>query len=81
MRHGLTIGELALLFNDEFGIDCDLSVIKMRHYDRGFYYDATGLAFPFPSPNMPTLDTAIVYPGRCSLRGRTSPKGAYDKAV
>lgn len=75
MRHGLTIGELATLFNSEFSIGCDLTVIKMEGYDKGSYYDDTQLTFPFPSPNMPTLDTAIVYPGQVIFEGTNISEG------
>ncbi|MGB8454077.1 MAG: DUF1343 domain-containing protein [Anaerocolumna sp.] len=60
-RYGLTIGELALLFNKEFHIDCDLIVIPMKGWERNMDYDDTGLIWISPSPNMPTVDTAFVY--------------------
>src|SRR5215475_12940782 len=63
MRHGMTIGELAQLFNTEFGIGANLEVIRMEGWERELYFDATGLPWVIPSPNMPTIDTAIVYPG------------------
>jgi uncharacterized protein YbbC (DUF1343 family) len=75
IRHGMTIGELAMLFNDEYGIGCDLKVVKMSGYERRSYYDETGLKFPFPSPNMPTLDTAIVYPGQVIFEGTNISEG------
>ena len=62
-RHGMTIGELALLFNSQFGIGCDLEVIPMRNWKRWMYYDQTGLLWRNPSPNMKTLNGAILYPG------------------
>ncbi|HOG30017.1 MAG TPA: DUF1343 domain-containing protein, partial [Vicinamibacterales bacterium] len=62
MRHGMTIGELAALFNDHFGIGADLTVVRMEGWARSQYFDQTGLPWVMPSPNMPTLETAIVYP-------------------
>lgn len=62
-RHGMTVGELARLFNVEFGINCDLTVVPMSGWQRSMYYDQTGLAWIDPSPNMRNLDAAILYPG------------------
>lgn len=62
-RHGMTVGELAGLFNEEFGIGCDLTVIPMRNWRRWMYWDDTGLLWVNPSPNMKTLNGAILYPG------------------
>ncbi|CAI2717669.1 exo-beta-N-acetylmuramidase NamZ family protein [Nitrospina watsonii] len=80
-RHGMTAGELACLFNEQFGIGCDLGVIHMEGWQRDMWYDQTGLTWIAPSPNMPTLSTATVYPGMCLLeatqlsegRGTTQP--------
>jgi uncharacterized protein YbbC (DUF1343 family) len=69
MRHGMTIGELARLFNDAFGLGAPLEVIAMEGWRRDLYADATGLPWVMPSPNMPTLDTAIVYPGTVLFEG------------
>jgi uncharacterized protein YbbC (DUF1343 family) len=69
MRHGMTIGELALLFNEHFGIGASLEIVKMEGWRRDMYADATGLPWVMPSPNMPTLDTAIVYPGTVLFEG------------
>ena len=69
MRHGMTIGELSRLFNEHFGIGASLEVVKMEGWTRGMYADATGLPWVMPSPNMPTLDTAIVYPGTVLFEG------------
>jgi uncharacterized protein YbbC (DUF1343 family) len=69
MRHGMTIGELARLFNVHFGIGADLRVVDMHGWSREMYHDATGLPWVMPSPNMPTLDTAIVYPGAVLFEG------------
>jgi uncharacterized protein YbbC (DUF1343 family) len=69
MRHGLTIGELARFFNDACGIGAELTVVPMDHWNRAMHYDETGLPWVMPSPNMPTLDTAIVYPGTVLFEG------------
>ncbi len=64
IRHGLTVGELAGLYQAEAGLTkLDLSVIKMTHYRRAMWFDETGLPWTPPSPNLPTLATATVYPG------------------
>ncbi|HVH55494.1 MAG TPA: DUF1343 domain-containing protein [Vicinamibacterales bacterium] len=69
MRHGMTVGELASLFNHQFGIGAELHVVTMDGWTREMYYDATALPWIMPSPNMPTLDTAIVYPGAVLFEG------------
>jgi uncharacterized protein YbbC (DUF1343 family) len=74
-RHALTVGELARLYNTTFGIGCDLEVIACEGWRRSTYFDATGLPWVMPSPNMPTLDTAIVYPGMCLLEGTNVSEG------
>jgi uncharacterized protein YbbC (DUF1343 family) len=63
VRHGMTIGELARLFNDERKLGCDLRVIKMQNYRRTMWFDATGLKWVNPSPNMRSLAEATLYPG------------------
>src|SRR6266850_3463733 len=75
MRHGMTIGELAQLFNTEFGIGADLEVIDIHGWTRGMYFDVTELPWVMPSPNMPTLDTAIVYPGTVLFEGTNVSEG------
>lgn len=70
-RHGLTIGELALLFNNEFGIGCKLEVIPMSGWQRTMYWQDTGLPWVMTSPNIPTYDTTLVYPGS-GLLGATN---------
>ncbi|MGE5199360.1 MAG: exo-beta-N-acetylmuramidase NamZ domain-containing protein [Rhodospirillaceae bacterium] len=75
MRHGMTIGELALLFNTHFGIGADLDVVGMDGWSRDMYFDDTGLPWVMPSPNMPTLDTAIVYPGAVLFEGTQVSEG------
>ena len=76
MRHGMTIGELARLFNDRFGIGADLEVVTMQGWERTMYYDETEVPWVMPSPNIPTLDTAIVYPGTVVFEGVMSRKAA-----
>ena len=75
VRYGLTIGELALLMNTEFSIHADLTVVPLRGWRRDLWYDQTGLPWVMPSPNMPTLDTAIVYPGMCLIEGTNLSEG------
>ncbi len=83
-RHGLTIGEVARLVRagipwggERFAkpLDCDLQVVAMRGWKREDLFDATGLPWVLPSPNMPTLDTALVYPGLCLLEGTNISEG------
>ena len=75
MRHGLTIGEIARLFNEHFGIGAKLEVIRMEGWTRDLYADQTGLPWVLPSPNIPTLDSAIVYPGTVLLEGTNVSEG------
>lgn len=75
MRHGLTIGELALMFNQQFGINCDLEVVKMEGWQRHMFYEETRLPWVLPSPNMPTVDTAAVYPGAVLFEGTQVSEG------
>jgi uncharacterized protein YbbC (DUF1343 family) len=75
MRHGLTIGEAARVFNDHFGIHAAVDVVPMDGWSRSMYYDATGLPWVLPSPNIPTLDTAIVYPGAVLFEGTLLSEG------
>ena len=75
MRHGMTIGELARLFNGEFGIGADLEVVPMEGWRRDMYFDATALPWVMPSPNMPTVDTAVVYPGSVLFEGTNVSEG------
>jgi uncharacterized protein YbbC (DUF1343 family) len=65
IRHGMTMGELAGLFNREYGIGCDLQVIPMSGWHRSMWHDQTALPWGRPSPAMRSLDSAIVYPGMC----------------
>jgi len=63
VRHGLTVGELARLYNDERHLGCDLRVIKMENWQRAMWFDATGQTWVNPSPNMRSLTEAALYPG------------------
>ncbi|MGB6388539.1 MAG: DUF1343 domain-containing protein [Methyloceanibacter sp.] len=75
MRHGMTIAELAKLFNEHHGIHADLEIVPMEGWSREMYWDATDLPWVMPSPNMPTLDTAIVYPGTVLFEGTRLSEG------
>ncbi|MEW9108334.1 MAG: DUF1343 domain-containing protein [Cytobacillus gottheilii] len=75
LRHGMTVGELAKLFNEEFEIGADLQVVEMKGWKRSMYYDDTPLEFVMPSPNMPTLDTALAYPGGALIEGTNISEG------
>ena len=76
---GLTLGELCKLCNDEgwlaHGKKAELHVVPMDHWRRSMWYDQTGLAWTPPSPNMATLETALVYPGTCLIEGTTLSEG------
>ncbi len=69
LRYGLTVGELAMYYNDLFGMNVDLAVIKMSGWKRYMYYDQTKLLWNTPSPNLPSLDHTILYEGFCLLEG------------
>jgi len=73
--HGMTVGELASYFNEEFDIGADLRVVELDGWERDVWYDATDLPWVYPSPNMPTLRTATVYPGTCFFEGTTLSEG------
>jgi uncharacterized protein YbbC (DUF1343 family) len=75
LRHGMTIGELARLFNDAFGIGASLDVMPLGGWRRSMYYDETGVPWIIPSPNLPTLDSAIVYPGAVLFEGTGLSEG------
>jgi uncharacterized protein YbbC (DUF1343 family) len=79
-QHGMTIGELAQLFNGEFlpeavGAQVDLEVVALRGWFRDMWYEETGLPWVLPSPNMPTVDTAVVYPGTCLFEATALSEG------
>lgn len=75
MRHGLTMGELARLFDHVFGLGCDLSVVTMENWKREMLWHQTGLRWIMPSPNMPSPDTAMVYPGQIIWEGTNISEG------
>ena len=75
VRHGRTIGELARQFRDEAFPKCRLSILPMKNWERAMWFDQTGLPWVMPSPNMPTLDTATVYPGMCLLEATNISEG------
>jgi uncharacterized protein YbbC (DUF1343 family) len=74
-RHGMTVGELARLFNEHFEIGCDLEVITMEGWQREFWHDDTDAPWVLPSPNMPTLDSATVFPGTVHFEGTQVSEG------
>lgn len=75
MRHGMTAGELALMFNQEFKIGCELEVVRMEGWRREMWYEDTNLPWVIPSPNIPTVDTAVVYPGSVMVEGTNVSEG------
>jgi len=75
IRHGLTIGELALLYRSERRLNVDLTVISCEGLRREMLFPETGLPWVMPSPNMPTFDTALVYPGQCLIEGTNLSEG------
>jgi uncharacterized protein YbbC (DUF1343 family) len=75
MRHGMTIGELARLFNGYFGIGARLDVVPMAGWTRRLLWDETGLPWVMPSPNIPTLDSAVVFPGTVLVEGTMASEG------
>jgi uncharacterized protein YbbC (DUF1343 family) len=75
MRHGLTIGEAARLFNDHFSLNAAVDVVPMDGWRRSMYFDETGLPWVLPSPNIPTFDTTIVYPGGVLFEGTELSEG------
>jgi uncharacterized protein YbbC (DUF1343 family) len=75
MRHGMTIGEIARLFNEHFGIGADLDVVSMEGWHRSMYFPDTGLTWIISSPNIPTTDTTLVYPGAVLFEGTNVSEG------
>jgi uncharacterized protein YbbC (DUF1343 family) len=75
IRHGMTVGELARMFQAECSIDIDLTVIRAEGWERSMLWRETGLHWVLPSPNMPTADTALVYPGGCLIEGTNLSEG------
>jgi uncharacterized protein YbbC (DUF1343 family) len=75
VRHGLTIGEMALLFREERALQVEVEVVRMRGWERSMAFEDTGLPWIQPSPNMPSVDTAFVYPGGCLIEGTNLSEG------
>jgi uncharacterized protein YbbC (DUF1343 family) len=75
IRYGMTVGELAQLMNAEAHLGCDLRVVPMKGWKRSHWFDKTRLQWILPSPNMPTLATATVYPGTCLIEGTNLSEG------
>ena len=75
IRYGMTVGELARLFNHEGELECDLRVVPMQGWHRSRWFDETGLVWVPPSPNMPTLTTATLYAGFCLVEGTNLSEG------
>ena len=74
-RHGMTVCELGQMFNAHFGIGCELECVPMQGWSRQLWYDETDAPWVMPSPNMPTLDTATVFPGTVHLEGTDMSEG------
>jgi uncharacterized protein YbbC (DUF1343 family) len=74
-RHGMTVGELAKLFNEKFGIGADLTVIRVENWSRGQWFDQTGLTWVNPSPNLRSLAALTNYPGTVYFEGTTLTEG------
>src|SRR5687767_2197385 len=74
-RHGMTLGELAGLYNEHFGIGCELEVVKMQGWRREMWFEETGLPWVLPSPNIPTVDTCVVFPATVYLEGTELSEG------
>ena len=68
-RHGMTVAELALMFNKEFGIGCKLEIVPLKNWQRDAYFDECSLIWHPTSPNIPTADTALIYSGLCLFEG------------
>ncbi len=75
VRHGMTVGELAMMFAHELDLSLEMDVVPMRGYRRAMDFEDTGLPWVLPSPNMPTVDTAYVYPGGCLIEGTNLSEG------
>jgi len=75
MRHGMTVGELAKFFNTDFELHCELEVITMDNWSREDFYDETDAPWVMPSPNMPTVDTSVVFPATVYLEGTQVSEG------
>ncbi len=74
-RHGMTVGELARMFHEHFDVKCELEVIDMEGWKRDYWMDETDAPWVMPSPNMPTVETATVFPGTVHLEGTQVSEG------
>ncbi|MCM0649032.1 DUF1343 domain-containing protein [Clostridium swellfunianum] len=74
-RYGLTIGEMAKFMNKEFNINCNLEIVKLEGWNREAYFDDTDLLWINPSPNMPSVKTAVLYNGTCLFEGTNISEG------
>ncbi len=74
-RHGMTCGELAKLFNEHFGIGCELEVVAMEGWSREMWFEETHLPWVLPSPNIPTVDTCVVFPATVHIEGTELSEG------
>jgi uncharacterized protein YbbC (DUF1343 family) len=74
-RHGMTVGELGHYFQAHCGVACELEVVRCEGWQRSMWFDETGLPWVYPSPNMPTLETATIYPGMCLIEATTLSEG------
>lgn len=75
VRHGMTMGEMATFFRDDLGVDAVIEVVRCDGWQRHQYLDETAVPWVYPSPNMPTLETAILYPGMCLIEGTNLSEG------
>ena len=75
LRHGMTVGEMAIMFNEAFDIRCRLSVVRMDGWKRSWWYDETGAFWVLPGPNVATLDSATLNPGTCLIEGTNVSEG------
>jgi uncharacterized protein YbbC (DUF1343 family) len=74
-RHGMTLGELARMFNEHFELNCELDVVRMQGWERNFWHDQTDAPWVMPSPNIPTLDSATVFPATVHFEGTQLSEG------
>ncbi len=75
LRHGMTVGELGYMYRDLFGINCELEIVKMEGWSRELWFDETDAPWVIPSPNMPTVETSVVFPATVMLEGTMLSEG------
>jgi len=75
IRHGMTVGELAGYFQAHCGVSAEVDVVRCQGWSRDQWFDQTGLPWVYPSPNMPTLETATIYPGMCLIEATNLSEG------